>query len=65
MDSTATTLLRSRTPDIRAYNEGYLAFPTYKPRSPYPEDSEEDKAWWLGYVQAELVSAYYNDGDDE
>lgn len=64
MDATASTLLRSSTADVKYYNEGYLAFPMYKARSPYAEDSTEDKHWWLGYTQAELVSAYYDGGDE-
>jgi hypothetical protein len=64
MDATAHTLLRSRTADTTAYNEGYLAWPMHQATSPYAKNTQEDKHWWLGYTQAELVSAYYNDGDD-
>ena len=46
-----------------AYTQGYESFPDKSCR--YEQGSMSWNDWWDGYSQAELVSAYYNDGDDE
>ena len=43
------------------YKEGYEAYPTNDCH--YEQYSTAWNAWWDGYSQAELLSAYYGDNE--
>jgi hypothetical protein len=47
----------------KAYRQGYESFPIKD--CVYEEGTTSWNDWWDGYSQAELVSAYHTDGDDE
>lgn len=42
---------------ISPYEEGYESFPNKD--CPYPVNTMEYNAWWAGFSQCELDSAYY------